>query len=64
MKGNKVRVTCVFRGRELMHPEIGERAVQNFCEGLSDIATAESEAKLLGRSLSVVLAPGGKKKTA
>ncbi len=60
-KGNKVRITCVFRGREMMHPEFGRRVVQKLCEELSDIATPESPAKLLGRNLSVVLAPGGKK---
>ena len=62
LKGNKVRVTCVFRGRELAHPEIGVRAVRQICEDLSDIATAESDAKLMGRNLCVVLAPGSKKK--
>lgn len=61
-KGDKVRITCVFRGRELMHSAIGVKAVQKFCEDLSDIATPESEAKLMGRNLSTVLAPGGKKK--
>ena len=61
-KGNKVRLTCVFRGRELAHPEIGRKAVLFICEGLSDIASPESEAKLMGRNLSVVLAPGSKKK--
>ena len=63
-KGDKVRITCVFRGRELMHPEIGKKAVDKICEDLSDIATPEMEAKLMGRNLSTVLAPGGKKKTA
>ena len=63
-KGNKVRVTCMFRGRELSHPEIGRRVVQHFCESLADIATPESEAKLMGKNLSTVLAPGGKKKIA
>ena len=62
-KGDKVRITCVFRGRELMHPEIGKKAVSKFCEDLSDVATPESEAKLMGKNLSTVLAPGGKKKT-
>jgi translation initiation factor IF-3 len=62
-KGNKVKLTCVFRGREIAHPEFGERVVQKMCEGLADIATPESPAKLLGRSLSVILAPGTKKKS-
>lgn len=63
-KGNKVRLTCVFRGREMMHPEFGQRVVQRLCDDLSDIATPESPAKMLGRNLSVVLAPGAKKKPA
>jgi translation initiation factor IF-3 len=62
LKGNKVRITCVFRGREMVHPEFGERVVRRMCEELSDIAALESPAKMLGRSLSVVLAPGAKKK--
>ena len=63
-KGNKVRITCVFRGREMLHPEFGERVVQRMCEDLADVATPESFARMMGRSLSVVLAPGGKKKVA
>ena len=63
VKGNKVRITCVFRGREMAHPEFGMRIVQRMCEEVSDIAAAESPAKMMGKSLSVVLAPGAKKKT-
>ncbi len=63
VKGNKVRLTCVFRGREMLHPEFGMRSIQRFCDDLADIATPESSAKMLGRNLSVVLAPGAKKKT-
>lgn len=62
-KGNKVRITCVFRGREMMHTEFGEKVIKRMCQDLADIATAESPAKMLGRNLSVVLAPGGKKKS-
>ncbi|MES2198958.1 MAG: translation initiation factor IF-3 [Chlamydiota bacterium] len=61
-KGNKVRVTCSFRGRELAHPEIGHKAVRGICEALADIATPEAEARLMGKTLSTVLAPGAKKK--
>ncbi|HSX12477.1 MAG TPA: translation initiation factor IF-3 [Rhabdochlamydiaceae bacterium] len=63
-KGNKVRLTCVFRGREMQHPEFGERVIKKMIDDLSDIAIPESNAKLLGRSLSVVLAPGVVKKKA
>lgn len=62
IKGNKVRITCVFRGREMQHPEFGMKVVQKICDDLSDVATPESEAKMMGRSLTVVLAPGVKKK--
>ena len=61
-KGNKVRITCVFRGREMQHPEIGMSAVKRMIEDLSDISTPEAEPKLLGKNLSVVVAPGAKKK--
>ncbi len=61
-KGNKVKISCTFRGREMMHSEIGERVVRKMCDELEDIATPESPAKMLGRTLGVVLAPGAKKK--
>jgi len=60
-KGNKVRVTCMFRGREMAHPEVGRRVVQKLLDGLSDIATPEAFPKQMGRNLSVTLAPGVKK---
>lgn len=63
-KGNKVKVTCMFRGREMAHPENGEKLLRKFCEDLEDIAMVESPSKLFGRMLIVILAPGGKKKSA
>jgi translation initiation factor IF-3 len=62
IKGNKVKVTCNFRGREMAHPEIGEKVMRKFCEDLEDLSTPESTLKLYGKSLIVVLAPGAKKK--
>ena len=46
----------------MQHPEFGMRVVQKMCDDLADIATPEAEAKMMGRNLSVVLAPGAKKK--
>ncbi len=60
-KGNKVKVTCSFRGREMAYPELGEKIVKRMCEGLEDIAQAESPLKMMGRSLIVVLAPAPQK---
>jgi translation initiation factor IF-3 len=61
-EGNKVKITCVFRGREMAHPEFGERVLQKLCEDLADIAAPEAPAKMFGKTLTVVLAPGAKKK--
>jgi len=61
-KGNKVKVTCTFRGREMVHAEIGEKLVRKMCDDLEDVATPEAPAKMFGRVLTVVLAPGIKKK--
>jgi len=61
-KGNKVKVTCTFRGREMAHPEIGEKLVKKLCEDLEDVAISEAPSKMMGRMLMVVLAPGGVKK--
>jgi len=63
-KGNKVRVTCVFRGREMQHPEFGHRIIARFCDELAEVAAPEAPARMMGRSMSVVLAPGAKKKMA
>ena len=60
-KGNKVKVTCVFRGREMAYPQLGERIMQRMCDELEDIALIESPIKMMGRSLLCILAPGGTK---
>lgn len=61
-KGNKVKVTCVFRGREMAHPEMGEKILNRFTEELEEIATIETPLKMFGRMLTIILAPGGSKK--
>lgn len=61
--GNKVKVTCTFRGREMAHTDIGFGLVKEVIAELEDIGTVESPPKLFGRILQLVIAPGGKKKT-
>lgn len=61
LKGNKVRVTIMFRGREMLHIDLGQKVVRDFCTDLSDIAQVEAPPKMMGRSISTVLAPTGKK---
>lgn len=63
-EGDKVKITCTFRGREMMHPEFGEKLISQMIEKLSDIAQSEATPKLLGKMLTVVLAPSTKKKIA
>lgn len=63
-EGDKVKLTCTFRGREMMHPEFGEKLVREMLDKLSDIAQAEAPPKLMGKMLTVVLAPSTKKKIA
>lgn len=62
LDGNKVKIACVFRGREMIHPERGEKIIKQVCLDLEDVSMMEAPPKLLGRTLLVVLAPGGKKK--
>jgi len=62
LKGNKVKITCTFRGREMAYTDNGRAVVNRMCDDLSDLATPEAPPKMMGRSLSVVLAPGVKKK--
>lgn len=60
--GDKAKVTLRFRGRELAHQEIGAELMQRLKNDLAEHGTVEQEAKMEGRQLTMVLAPGKKKK--
>jgi translation initiation factor IF-3 len=60
-KGNKVKITCTFRGREMAHTEIGQKLIQRVCGELED-STIESPMQMQGRVITVVLVPAVKKK--
>lgn len=55
--GNKVKVTCRFRGREITHPQIAQRQLQFFVETTEDIANVEQSAAMEGRTMALLLAP-------
>ena len=55
-KGNRVKISLRFRGREMAHMSASKHILDEFAEGLSDIAVVEKPAKLEGRSLSMILA--------
>ena len=60
-KGNKVKVTCTFRGREMLHMELGQKIMRNFFDAVSDLSTVETMPKLMGRIITAVLVPSAKK---
>ena len=55
--GNKVKVTMMFRGRQMAHPELGRKVLDRVATDLADIGKVEQEAKLDGRNMIMVLAP-------
>lgn len=54
-KGNKVKVTLRFRGREMAHMQTSKHILDDFAEQVADVATVEKAPKLEGRSISMVL---------
>ena len=54
-KGNKVKVTLRFRGREMAHVQQSKHILDDFAETLADIAVVEKPAKMEGRAMSMVL---------
>lgn len=55
--GDKVKVTVMFRGREVTHPELGEKLCNRLAEALSDIAQVENAAKMEGRNMTMIVIP-------
>ncbi|MBL4590624.1 MAG: translation initiation factor IF-3, partial [Phycisphaerales bacterium] len=55
--GHKVSITQRFRGREIMHKQLGEERLFNICTDLSDVSKVEMPPRGAGRAISVVLAP-------
>jgi translation initiation factor IF-3 len=56
-EGNKVKVTMMFRGRQVTHPEFGREVLKRVAESVEDIGKIESHPKLEGRNMIMVLAP-------
>lgn len=59
--GNKVKATVVFKGREMAYIEQGENLLKRFLERVQEVAKVESEAKLEGRNMSLIVVPLSKK---
>jgi translation initiation factor IF-3 len=61
MQGDKVKVTVMFRGREITHPQIGKNLLDRVIASLDNIAAVERDAMLEGRHMTVIVAPDKKK---
>ena len=58
-EGNKVKISILFRGREIAHPEFGKEMLNRFVEGVKDLVVIEQAPRLEGRNMVMILAPKG-----
>jgi translation initiation factor IF-3 len=56
-EGNKVKLTIMFRGREMAHPELGLRILERIADEVAQIAIVESAPRQDGRNMTMVLHP-------
>jgi translation initiation factor IF-3 len=59
--GHKVKATVMFKGREILHKELGEVLLQRFIDALADVSKVDQPMRMEGRFLGVMLAPESKK---
>ncbi len=59
--GDKVKVTVIFRGREIAHTDLGRAILDKVVANLKDVAVVERAPFMEGRTMTVILAPSGKK---
>jgi translation initiation factor IF-3 len=62
-EGDKVKVTVLFRGREITHPEIGLKLLQRMSESLEGVASLDEQPSMDGRRMSIILSPPVTQKT-
>jgi translation initiation factor IF-3 len=56
-EGNKIKVTIVFRGRELAHPDLGRNMLARIVEEIKESGKVEQEPKFEGRNCVMILSP-------
>jgi len=61
-EGNKVKVSVIFKGRELAYVEHGENLLKRFIERLEDVAKVEQDISFEGKTMHAILAPSKIKK--
>lgn len=55
--GDKVKATIMFRGRQVVHADLGEKLLRRMCDELKELANVERQPKLEGRNMIMILAP-------
>ena len=60
--GHKVKAYVQFKGREVAYKQFGEELLKNFTARMEDIAKVDQSISMMGRTMSMILSPGGKKK--
>ena len=55
--GSKVKITIMFRGREMAHPELGLAILERLTEDLKDLAVIENHPKMEGRNMHMLISP-------
>ncbi len=55
--GDKVKVTIMFRGREVTHPDLGKVLCQRMAERLAEVSNIEKQPKLEGKNMTMILVP-------
>jgi translation initiation factor IF-3 len=56
-EGHKVKITIMFRGREVFHPELGKKILDRIADQMEGMGKSESDPRLDGRNMVMVLAP-------
>lgn len=63
-EGHKVKITIMFRGREMQHPELGKKILDQVADTVVDVGRVETFPRLDGRNMTMVLAPDKKAQAA
>jgi len=56
-QGDKTKISLIFRGREITHPELGKQVLDRIAEEIKDIGVVEQSPKLEGRNMTMLIAP-------
>ncbi len=57
LKGHKIKVSLLFKGRQMAHTELGKEVLDRFANSLSEVSVIETEPKLEGRRMQMLLTP-------